>query len=128
MTQQDRIVATPPGVVLWFKIYAGFQCFLYGLCILAGIVFLLLPSMVVLNDPDFPPLYAYICGTVIIGIGTVFLAAFLVSFFLKPRPWTWAYDLVMICLGLMSGMFPFSIILLVFWLQPNTKQYFGKVN
>jgi len=129
MAQPETISATPPGVVTWFKIYAGFLCLIYAICIVIGLGFLLLPSVVVLNSRDFPPLFAYIYGVVITGIGVIFLVGSAVPFFLKPRPSTWIYDLVVICLGMTSACtLPFSIALLVFWLKPETKQYFGKVN
>lgn len=46
---------------------------------------------------------------------------------LGPWPWLWTYDLVIICLGMTSTcILPASIPLLIFWLKPETKRYFGK--
>ncbi len=121
--------AIPPGVVVWFKVYAGFLCFIYGICIAIGLLFLLLPNWIEFTDPDFPEITAYIYGAVFLVLGLIFLIASALPFFVTPRPWIWTYDLVIICLGMTSACtLPFSIILLIFWLKPETKQYFGKIN
>ena len=45
----------------------------------------------------------------------------------RPRPWVWTYDLVVICFGFTSAcFFPFCIPLLIFWLKPPVKEWFGK--
>jgi hypothetical protein len=106
--------AAPP-VVFWFKMYAGFLCLLYLLVAAFGVVFLVV-------DPaefDMEEVEARI-------IGIIYLI--LLPFFLRPRPWVWIYDLVIICIGMTSAcMLPACIPLLLFWLKPEAKAYFGRV-
>ena len=46
---------------------------------------------------------------------------------LPPRPWTWIYGFVPICIGMTSCcILPFSIALIVFWIKPETRHYFGR--
>jgi hypothetical protein len=53
--------------------------------------------------------------------------ACLLPLVLRPQPWLWTYDLVIICLGMTSACFlPACIPLLIFWLKPETKHYFGR--
>lgn len=118
-----------PSVVIWFKVYAGFLCFIYAGMAAIGVGFLAAPSLIPFNDPDLPAAVAYIYGAIFVVIGGVFLAVCGLPFFLRPRPWVWVYDLVIIGLGMTSACFlPFSVILLIFWLKPETKRYFGKAD
>ena len=54
------------------------------------------------------------------------MGIFGVSLFTKPKPWTWVYNLVVICLGLTSCSMIFCIPLLIFWLKPECKNYYGR--
>jgi len=47
--------------------------------------------------------------------------------FLRPKPWVWIYDLVIICMGMTSACFlPAAIPLLIYWLKPEVKAHFGR--
>ncbi|MGB7159266.1 MAG: hypothetical protein WBD40_14450 [Tepidisphaeraceae bacterium] len=60
-------------------------------------------------------------------MGVPLAAVFGVAPFLPRRPWVWIYDLVLICLGLTSiCCMPATIPLLIFWLKPEAKAWFGK--
>ena len=48
------------------------------------------------------------------------------AFFLPNKPWVWVYHLVMICVGMTGCTVVFSIPLLIFWLKPEVKAWFGK--
>jgi hypothetical protein len=53
--------------------------------------------------------------------------ACLLPLVVQPRPWLWTYDLIVICAGMTSLCFlPASIPLLIFWMKPEIKSYFGK--
>ncbi len=68
-----------------------------------------------------------VIGAFLLMLSLVLLVACFLPFVLKPRPWLWIYHLVIICLGLTSPCFmPFSIPLLVFWIKPETKAFYGK--
>ena len=59
----------------------------------------------------------------VIGGGSVAVEA---ALFLPKKPWVWVYGIVAVCVGLPNCCFlPLSIPVLIFWLRPETKQYFG---
>jgi hypothetical protein len=46
--------------------------------------------------------------------------------FLPRAKWVWIMDIVLICLGLpVCCLWPISVPLLVYWVKPETKAYFG---
>jgi hypothetical protein len=78
-------------------------------------------------DMEMEPVFAKIMGSVIIIMGLGFAVVSAIPLLFSPRPWTWVYSLVLICLGLTSPCFlPFSIPLMIFWLKPEAKAYYGK--
>jgi len=109
-------------VLWWFKVYCGFLCLLY-LATAAFSLFFFLD-----NPADRETLgAARFMGAVLLVVGLVFFGACLVPLVLRPRPWLWVYDLVIICLGMTSAcILPASVPLLIFWLKPEVKSYFGK--
>lgn len=118
----DNYVRTPP-VVIWFKIYAGFLSLLY-LLVSAGFLVMIFIDP---EDPEMPrPVFQVLMGL----MGLLCLVLLVVCFLplvLPRRPWVWIYDLVIICLGLSSPCFMVVCIpLLIFWLSPETKRYFGR--
>jgi hypothetical protein len=115
--------ARPPKVILWFKIYSGFLCLLY-LCTAAfSLVFFLTDP----TDTEMPAIAARITGALLLVLGLGLFGACLLPLVLRPRPWLWTYDLVIICIGMTSAcILPASIPLLIYWLKPEAKQYFGR--
>jgi hypothetical protein len=112
-----------PPVVIWFKIYCGFLCVLYLATAAVSLVFFLADPA----DLGMSTLEARLLGGVLLLMGLGLFLACLLPLLLSPRPWVWTYDLVLICLGMTSPCFlPACIPLLVFWLKPATKEYFGK--
>lgn len=60
-------------------------------------------------------------------VSLVLFVASIAPFFLIPRPWVWIFDLVLICMGMTSVCFlPMCIPLLIHWLKPETKAWFGR--
>jgi hypothetical protein len=115
--------ADAPKVVVWFKAYAALFAALYLVVAVCSLVFFLLdPAELDMTRPE-----ALITGAFLLTLGLVFCLAFAFPFFLKPRPWVWVYDLVLICIGLTSPCcMPASIPLLIYWLKPEAKAYFGR--
>jgi hypothetical protein len=111
-----------PPVVTWYKVYAGLMAALYLVMAVGGMtVPLWAPEEVDADDP--PP------WVIALSIGCIclpFAAAFLAAFFLPRRPWAWIYHLVLICVGFGSLCCMLaSIPLLIHWIKPGTKAYFG---
>jgi hypothetical protein len=114
-----------PSVVVWYRVY----------CVASAAFYLLIASVFVLGmtfDPSFTQgvqhpeafrIFAWIFATFILMFG----ALFAVSFLFGRTPSAWVYHLVLICFGLSNGLFLFGCIpLLIFWLKPETKAYFGR--
>jgi hypothetical protein len=73
------------------------------------------------------PTEAKVVGALLTCVSGAFLAASAAPFLLPARPWVWIYDLVVICLGMTSACFlPATIPLLIFWIKPEVKAYFGR--
>jgi len=120
---QDTAINQPPKVLLWFKIYCGLLCLLY----LAFAAFSLLLFFADPSDTEMAVTAARITGVLLLLAGIVLFVVCLLPLILAPRPWLWTFDLVVICLGMTSPCFlPACIPLLIFWLKPDTKRYFGK--
>lgn len=114
----------PPPVVFWFKVYAGVLCFLY-LCVLLFSIALLTmePSDLGMAEDE-----AMIMGVIFLVMGGGLFVACLLPFLLRPRPWVWIYNMVVICFGMTSACFLIACIpLLIFWLKPEVKAYYGRV-
>jgi hypothetical protein len=118
-----EILAQPPKFIWWFKIYSGFLCLLYLATAGSSLFFFLAEP----TDIEMSVTGARITGALLLIAGLVFFGACLLPLVLGPRPWLWTYDLVIICLGMTSACFlPVCIPLLIFWLKPEAKKYFGK--
>jgi hypothetical protein len=95
----------------------------YLLCMGLGIFLLIMRPA----DLDMEPLLSGIMGVFYVVLGLVLMGASLLPFFVKPQPWVWIYDIVLIALGFTSCCFlAFSIPLLIYWIKPETRQYFGR--
>ena len=111
-----------PGVVTWFKVYAGILCILYLFLAFGAFFFIADPT-----DVDLSPELAKVMGWVALVMGLGLFAACLLPLVMSPRPWLWIYDIVIICLGMTSACFiPICVPLLIFWLKPEVKLYFGR--
>jgi hypothetical protein len=114
-----------PPVLVWYRVYAAAMALLYLLCVLGGAAFLVFRDQ--LADRETPPEAVIIYGVILAGMGLVFAIAYLAAFFLPRARWAWIYHLVMICIGLTSCCtIPASVPLLIFWLKPETQDYFGR--
>ena len=112
-----------PTVVYWFKVYLVVLIVLYALCTVGGLLFMFIP----IDDPETPPWFGMLMGGLFFLMGLALTIACTIPFFVARRPWLWVYNLVLICFGLTSACFlPFCIPMLIFWLKPEVKLYYGK--
>ncbi len=111
-----------PGVVIMFRVFC---------CIVAV-------AAIVAAGCSFIPLandYYYdnkLGVGEFIGLLTSALAVFTLTtiplLFPRSKPWMWWYGLAIILLSTLSLYFTiFGILLLIFWVQPRTQQYFGRL-
>jgi hypothetical protein len=112
-----------PKVVCWFKVYSTVLGLIYLAVGGLGVFFLLLDP----GQLEMPATQARAMGLVFILLGLILAAVFFLPLVLSPRPWVWVYDLVLICIGMTSACFiPACIPLLIFWVKPQTKAWFGR--
>jgi hypothetical protein len=100
-----RPAAAAPKVLAWYRAYSAAMAALYLLVFVAGTVVLLMHERLGAAD-DAPPLFWVAYGGFIAALGLVFCAAFAAAF--SPC-----------CL-------PVCLPLLIFWIKPETRVYFGR--
>lgn len=112
-----------PPVIKWFRVYCWVLCVMYLAVVAFSLVFFLAdPAELRMSRSDA---FGVGIGLLLAGLGL--LVASLLPLTFRPRPWLWTYDLVLICLGMTSACFlPVCVPLLIFWLKPETKGYFGR--
>ena len=124
MEQNVNVPSVKPKVVTWFYVYCWILCIMYF------VVMLVFPIMFLVAKPaesEMPREVALITVIFTVLLSGVLFVAVLLPLVLRPRPWLWVYDLIVICIGLTSCCFwPICIPLIIFWIKPETKQYFGK--
>jgi hypothetical protein len=123
---EDLPPASPrPVVWTWFVVYCAFMAVMYLLIAVACILFLVFGRSFHLEPGDMVGLL-FVCGInlfVGLSLGGLFGAAP----FLPPKPWSWIYGIVCIGIGLSSPCcMPASIPLLIYWIKPETRRYFGR--
>ena len=116
--------ADRPAVLLWCKVYLGFMTGLYLVGAVVGV--LLLAFAASLADPETDAMEFRIMGAVYGVLGVLFGIGFGIGLLVPRRRWGWIYTIVLICIGFTSCCtLPACIPLLIFWIKPETKMYFG---
>lgn len=110
-----------PPVWTWYRVYAGLMAAMYLAVMVAGVAL-----TVLMPDIEGEPFPKFM-GLIYAGIGAPLGIAYLAAFFIPRAPWAWIYHLVLICIGLSSiCCMVASVPLLIFWLKPEAKQFFGR--
>ena len=115
-----------PRVVPWFTAYAIFMAIIYLLVGAFGITVLVVgPEQFATAEHDADELMFQ--GVAFTILGVALCIPFAIAPFLGRKPGVWVFDLVLICLGLTScACLPVTIPLLINWLKPETKLWFGR--
>jgi hypothetical protein len=130
--------ARAPGVLLWYRLYCGFNLLLEGATGLAGLALCLFSqpmaefyrdhpearATVPLVDPSVPGMYL-VAGLLCAGEGLVMGSIFLATFFLPRKPWAWVCHLIVLAFGLTGCDIVFCLPLMIFWLRADNRTYFG---
>jgi hypothetical protein len=112
-----------PAVWKWYVAYCVMMAVMYLLLAGIGICLLVIDPSILEMEPTLAKIQGVIFGI----MGAALLLPFAVAPFLPNRPWTWIYGMVLICVGLTGCCFwPASIPLLIFWLKPDCRTFFGK--
>jgi hypothetical protein len=118
--KKDQRVVDRPKVITWFVIYCVFLSLTSIIPIVTGIALLRAEAdtPATLDKQPLPPVAYLIIG--VLGFLTSIVAPFLAN-----RPWKWVYGLILICLAMPACCYlPITIPLLIFWVQPETREYF----
>lgn len=107
-------------------------CVLLGLvyvaCMVGAVFYLLYRDTIAASDIPTADLAQLDVTVILCGIVSLPLAiAFLAAPFLPRKPWAWTAHLILCCIGLTSACcLPMCIPVLITWLKPETKAWFGK--
>jgi hypothetical protein len=111
-----------PNVLVWFKVYCAVLALLYLFLVALGVVYLVVDPAVLGKDA----MEIRILGVLFVAMGIPLAVASALPFFVRPARWVWVYGMVLICIGMTSCCFvPACVPLLVYWMKPETKAYFG---
>jgi hypothetical protein len=112
-----------PSVWIWYVVYCGLMALLYLIVAAAGLFVLLIDPAQFGEDA----VILRIQGVLFLVLGLLFVIPFGAAPFLPKKPWVWIYGLVLIALGMTSVCcLPATIPLLIFWLKPETRRFFGR--
>lgn len=107
----------------WYRVYCLVLFVIYLLVAGIGIILALVPYEV---NPENPA-EAIAMGVAYGLIGGILALVYGAAIFLPRKPFNWIFGIVMIAIGMTSCCFlPATIPLLIFWLKPETKAYFGR--
>lgn len=119
--------ASEPTVLRWYRVYLGAMTAIYLACVVGGVLLLSFQDEIADWPPKDEPWTILVYGIVLLVVGAVCLAACVAGFFLPRRPWAWIAHLVLISIGLTSCCtIPASVPLLVAWLKPDLRVWFGR--
>lgn len=123
MTAFSSNTSETPRVWTWYAVYCTLMALLYLLVVIGGIVLLRLDPAMVGEEALALRVQAFI----LMALGLVLFVPFAIAPFLPNKSWVWIYGIVMIGIGMTSlCCLPATIPLLIFWLKPETRQYFGR--
>jgi hypothetical protein len=128
MTDLQSKPQLEPKVLTWFRVYLGISCLFYIYWAARSLALAMFPGYYSTLAghrpmPDDSPME----GWIMLIVFVILLLGTALPLILKPTSWVWLYDLVIICLGMMLACFlPVCIPLLIFWIKPETKRYFGR--
>jgi hypothetical protein len=112
-----------PAVWTWYIVYCAAMALLYLFVIVAGIFLLVVDPASLEEDAVF----LRIEGGIFLGLGLPLMVLFAIAPFLPKKSWVWIYGIVLIGLGMTSVCcLPATIPLLIFWIKPETQQFFGR--
>lgn len=110
-------------VFFWYRVYVAMMAIMYALLVAMGVFMIVFGS----QSKDKDAAEAVVGGMFYAVLGGVFFLVFAAALFLPKKPWAWIYHIVLICLGMTSCcLLPFAVPLLINWLKPETKAFFGR--
>jgi len=108
---------------LWYRVYCAAMVVLYLALTVVGVVL----AVVQPDTREYDRDEVLVMGIIYAVVGAVFFLVFAVALFLPPKPYNWIVGFVMMAIGMTSCCcLPAVIPLLIFWIKPETQQFFGR--
>ncbi len=129
--QWSSAPVSAPSVVMWFKVYAAAMAVVYLAVAAMGALLLIYAEDAAgsgganSTGPFSSETEMIFLGVIYLALGLVLAVAFVLPFILGRSKGSWVYSIVLICLGLTSVcLLPATIPLLLFWIKPETKDWY----
>jgi hypothetical protein len=114
----------PPEGVYYFRLYAGFMCFWHGAMAIGGLIFMLKP--IFSPSPGGADWGSWLLGGIYGLYGMALFVPTAIALFGGRKGWVHTVGTIVIALGMMQlCCLPILIPLLVTWLKPETKRWYG---
>jgi hypothetical protein len=120
----DPVSLDPPPTIMWFKIYMVALVLLHLLIVGLGFFFGVMAQEIASSSTEVTELR--IMGFVYVLWGLSLTVLFGATFFLPNRPWVWIFNLVAICISIISGCcIIIPIVLIIFWVRQDVRTWYG---
>ena len=107
----------------WYRVYLGVMTLLYMALASMGTAIAYFRPTIENQKPEETLIMGVIYGL----LGAVFFMVHLVALVLPPKSYNWIVGIVMIAIGMTSCcMWPVVIPLLIYWVKPETRSFFGR--
>jgi hypothetical protein len=111
--------ASAPSVIIWARVYATAFTVMYLLCFVGGIVIALAADGARATE-------AQIQGGIMSVVGLPLMILSFLAVFAPRKKWGWGVNIAVMGLGCTScACLPFAIPLLIAWLKPEVKAWYG---
>jgi hypothetical protein len=119
---QPPPMSSPPSVVVWARVYAIAFAFMYLLCIVGGILLVVMGESFGGRDSG----ETVVQGAIMAIVGVPLMVVSFIAALAPRKKWGWVMNVVLMGLGCSSCMcMPAAIPLLIFWLKPEVKAWYG---
>jgi len=109
-----------PKVLKWYFAFCGLSCVMYLILLVLGIV-------LISQFSAHEAFESKLTGWGLFVVGAILFVPYAVAPFLPHKPWSWIFGLVLLGISMTGTLcLPVAIPILIFWLDPETKQFFGR--
>jgi hypothetical protein len=111
-----------PSVVLWARLYAIAFAIMYLLCVVGGVALMVLVESV----PGARGDEALLQGGILTVVGLPLMVISAIAAFAPRAKWGWILNVAVMGIGCTSCLcLPFAAILIVYWIKPEVKAWYG---
>jgi len=108
----------------WYRVYVAALTFIYLLVAIFGVVLVVVQPT---GKDAGETAEIFLSGVIAAVLGAILFLISAVALFLPRKPYNWIVGMVLIALGMTSCCsLPFVLPLLIYWLKPEPKAYFGR--